>query len=127
MRGMTEATLIWNRACGGLGPEAAAGDRALSALLRAHGLAMNGGVLHAVECLSPTEMEEAASGYRFFNLDAAAKLLIQARRIFELGHDLAEHEALLDGDYHRLIPDDSSLYARFEQHRRSHPQDFAPV
>lgn len=124
---MSEDSLIWNRACGTVGPEAGVGDRALSALLRAHGLTMNGGVLHAVECLSPSEIEEAASGYRFFALDAAARLLVGARRIFEAGHDLAEHEGLLDRDYQRLIPDDGWLYARFEQHRLSHPQDFAPV
>jgi hypothetical protein len=88
---------------------------------------MNGGVLHAVECLSRPEIEEAASGYRFFGLDAAARLLIGARRIFESGHDFPDHEALLDRDYQTLISDDSSLYARFEQHRRSHPHDFAPL
>ena len=88
---------------------------------------MNGGVLHAVECLSSKEIEDAASGYRFFRLDAAAKLLVQARRIFESGHDLAEHEVLLDRDYHLLIPNDSSLYARFEEHRSNQPQDFAPL
>jgi hypothetical protein len=88
---------------------------------------MNGGVLHTVECLSPFEIEEAASGYRFFGLVAVAKLLVEARRIFEAGHDLAEQEGLLDRDYHRLVPDDSSLYARFERRRQSHPQDFAPL
>jgi hypothetical protein len=123
---MNEDELIWNRACGRMGPEAGVGDRALSALLRAHGLSMNGGVLHAVECLSASEIEQAASRYRFFGFNAAASLLLGARRILESGQDLADHEALLDRDYHRLIPDDASLYARFEEHRRSHPRDFAP-
>jgi hypothetical protein len=124
---MTKASLIWNRACAGARPEAAAGDRALSALLRVHGLVMNGGVLHAVECLTPTEIEEAASAYQFFRFDAAARLLVQARLTAESAHSLSENEGLLDSDYHRLIPDDSKLYARFDEHRCSHPQDFAPI
>ena len=124
---MSEDDLIWNRACGVVGPGAGVGDRALCALLRAHGYTMNGGVLHAVECLSPSEIEEAASGYQFFGLAGAAKLLVGARRIFEAGKDLADHEGLLDRDYHELIPDDSSLFTRFERHRQLHPQDFAPL
>ena len=48
---MTPVDIIWNRAWKGVGPNACSGDRALAALLKAHGLAMNGGVLHAVECL----------------------------------------------------------------------------
>jgi hypothetical protein len=86
---------------------------------------MNGGVLHAAECLSPPEIAEAVSGYEFFGIDAAARLLLHARRIFESGHDLEESEALLNGDYHVLIPDDSALFSRFEQKRQSQPQDFA--
>ena len=61
--------LIWNRASEGGGANPQAGDLALAALLRAHGLTMNGGVLHAVERLQPSELQDAASGYRFFGLD----------------------------------------------------------
>jgi hypothetical protein len=35
-------------------------------------------------------------------------------------------ESLLDGEYAALIPDDSVLLERFEEHLRSHPFDFAP-
>ena len=47
---MNKATQIWNRALADYGLAGPAlGDRALAAMLLAHGLVMNGGVLHAVE------------------------------------------------------------------------------
>jgi len=124
---MTEADLIWDRACEGGGSDPRAGDRALAALLAAHRLAMNGGVLHAVECLTPAEMSEAQSGYRFFGLDAVADLLSHARRVFEADEDLGSQESQLDRQYAALIPDDGALVARFEKHWREHPSDFAPL
>jgi hypothetical protein len=46
---MTNADEVWNRAAlEGGGPEPREGDVALATLLRAHGLAMNGGVLRFV-------------------------------------------------------------------------------
>jgi hypothetical protein len=50
-----------------------AGDRALAALPLFHGLAMNGGIPHAVECLQPDEQEAARRGYQFFGFDDAAE------------------------------------------------------
>ena len=55
----TQSDLIWNRACSGMITEFRPGDRALAGLLGAHGLIMNGGVLHAVECLAENELSEA--------------------------------------------------------------------
>jgi hypothetical protein len=124
---MTTADLIWNRACAGGGSDPRAGDRALAALLIAHGLTMNGGVLHAVECLTPSEMSDAQSGYRFFGLDAVADLLSRARRVFEADDDLASQESLLDRQYAALVPNDSSVAERFEKHWRENPSDFAPL
>ncbi len=124
---MTDADLIWNRACYGGGPDPRAGDRALAALLTAHGLTMNGGVLHAVECLTPSEMSEAQSGYRFFGLEAVADLLSYAHRVFEADDDLESQESLLDQQYAALVPEDSSLVNRFEKHWRENPSDFAPL
>jgi len=40
---------IWNRAVWGKGTEPGPGDRALSDLLRLHSLAMNSGLLDAIE------------------------------------------------------------------------------
>ena len=124
---MTTADLIWNRACEGGGPNPCNGDRALAALLKAHGLAMNGGVLHAVECLNAAELAEAESGYRFFRYGRVADLLSRARKIREADLDLEPHEPQLDNNYAALIPDDSSLVERFEHLYRTRPSEFACV
>ena len=86
---------------------------------------MNGGVLHTVECLSPSELAEAESGYRFFSFRAVADLLSRARKIWEASQDLENCEAQLDRDYADLIPEDSCLYERFENVLRTRPSDFA--
>jgi len=109
---------------GGVGER---GDLALSALLRAHNLAMNGGVLQAVELLSAEERSDARDGYQFFGLAPVADLLEHARQLFDAGEDLEEHEPRLDREYWRLVPDDTALVERFEQHLRLHPSDFAPL
>jgi hypothetical protein len=71
--------IIWNRAClDSGGPSPGKGDRALVALLRAHGLVMNGGVVHALASLSAEERSEAIAGFRYFGLLQAAEALSQA-------------------------------------------------
>jgi hypothetical protein len=127
MTKLTEADMIWNRACGQDPVRSLPGDRALADLLRAHGLAMNGGVLHAVECLGPGELSDAEAGYRFYGLDAVASLLSRARSILEAGGELGSHEPLLDREYAAQIPSDSSLFERFEQRLKSSPSEHAPL
>lgn len=125
---MTAADLIWNRAClEGGGPNPQRGDRALAALFAAHNLTMNGGVLHAVECLTASQLSDAEAGYWFFGLDSVGDLMMRARQIFEVGDDLESHEALLDQEYDMLVPNDSCLAERFAEHLKLHPSDFAPV
>ena len=124
---MRPSILIWNRACEGGAESPRTGDRALSNLLLAHGLVMNGGLLHAAECLTPSELAGALDGYRFFGLDSTAKLLIHSREVVEADEDLESQEAALDRAYVQLVPDDTFLFARFEQHLASHPEDFAPL
>ena len=109
---------------GGLTP--ALGDLALSALLYAHGLAMNGGVLHAVEHLAPTELADAQHGYRFFGLAAISDLLTHACSLLKNETDLGRHEQRLDAEY-VMYANDSALTERFTQHYRLHPSDFAPL
>ena len=123
----TQADMIWNRACGEDPLRALPGDRALADLLRAHGLAMNGGVLHAVECLTGGELSDAEAGFRFYGLDGVASLLARARGVFETADDLGSHEQQLDGEYAQMIPSDGSLVERFEKRLRSNPSDFAPL
>ena len=123
MAELIDADTIWNRACGEDPLRSLPGDLALADLLRAHGLAMNGGVLHAVECLTVSELYDAEAGYRFYDLDGVASLLSRARTIFETGEDLGSHEQRLDRQYAAMIPSDSSLVERFEKRLKSHPAE----
>ena len=125
---MSDADLVWNRATmekGGSNPRV--GDCALTALLGAHGLAMNGGVLHAIELLDEHEFTAAKSGYQFFGFDEAANLLGRAKDLFDAGVDLDEFERMLDDEYSDYIPDDATIFQQFEQHFLAKSVDFAPV
>lgn len=124
---MTEADMIWNRACGEAPLRTRPGDRALADLLRAHGLVMNGGVLHAVECLTSRERSDAESGYRFYGLAPVACLLSRARAILAANEDLELHESQLDREYDGIVPDDTALVERFEEHLKANPSDYAPL
>ena len=127
MAELTEADMIWNRACGADPLRSLPGDRALADLLRAHSLAMNGGVLHAVECLTPAQLSDAEAGYRFYGFVEAASLLSRARKLFESGADLEHHEQQLDRQYADLIPSDDLLVECFEKWLKTNPSDFATL
>jgi hypothetical protein len=88
---------------------------------------MNGGALHAVECLTATELSDAESGYRFYGLDAAASLLSRARTIMKADDNLEFHERQLDQQYADIIPADNSLVERFEKHLELNPSEYAPL
>jgi len=111
----------------GGGQRPARGDRALSALLSVHGLAMNGGVLHSVELLDGPKLIAALDGYRFFGFEKTAELLSRARELFIRGVNLDKCEIDLDREYSQQIHDDGVLAQRFEQHFALHPDDFAPL
>lgn len=114
--------LIWNRAAlesGGSAP--CAGDTALAALLLAHGLIMNGGVEHALECMSQSQLLAALSGYRYFGLESAAQALEAAVQT----SGTASNE--LDKPYWRAIPDDATISSAFAAKLLSNPTTFAPV
>ena len=123
---LTDADMIWNRACGEDPLRVLPGDRALTDLLRAHGLVMNGGVLHAIECMSAQELSDAEAGYRYYGLDEVASLLLRARAVFTTD-DLGDHEQQLDGEYAHLIRSDDYLVERFEKRLKCCPLDFAPL
>jgi hypothetical protein len=127
MHHLTQADMIWNRACGRDPVRSFPGDRALADMLRAHGLIMNGGVLHAIECLTASELCDAEAGYCFYGLDAVTSLLSRARAIFEADGDLGENERQLDAQYADMIPSDSSLLERFEQRLKLKPSEFASL
>lgn len=126
MAELTQADVIWNRACGDTSLRALPGDRALADMLGAHSLVMNGGVLHAIECLTTSKLSDAKAGYVFFGLDGIASLFTRASALFEKGDDPEVHEVQLDREYCELIPSDDALVERFEKHLESHPSEYAP-
>lgn len=121
--------LVWNRAC--FHPEALSlpGDRALADMLLAHGYAMNGGVLHAVQDLEPDQLDAALSGYRYFGLTAALELMEDARTRIRQGldDDAADRlESESDARYGE-VGTDAVLAEAFERHYEAHPENFAPL
>ncbi len=120
---MRDADLVWNRAAldrGGPAPRD--GDVALAALLLAHGLAMNGGVLHAVEALTPSQLQAACAGYRYFGLSDVADLLDAASQVAWT----ADNERKFIKAYGALLPSDADLVEKFEQHFDLHRDRYAP-
>lgn len=122
---LTQADLVWNRATLEGGDFQARGDKALASIFRAHNLAMNGGVFHALELLDAGELREAQCGYRYFGLDAAADLLTKAMTIMHEESDLDEWESRLDREFLDLA--DNLLEARFKAKLQSNPEDFSPL
>ena len=109
---------IWNRAClESGGPSPAAGDQALASLLLAHGLAMNGGVVHALECLSQAELAAAVAGFDYFDL-------AEASRVFQQCPDETEETELrLNQLYWATVPSDRRwrmLFALSFLHHQRH-------
>jgi hypothetical protein len=123
----TEADLIWNRACGCDAATLSPGDRALEAMLAFHGQAMNGGVLDALEYFGSDRLEDAEAGYRYFGLEGVADLLNEAKSTSKADDDLDLWEAELDRRYSAIVPNDSTLVARFEMIFRRSPSEFAPI
>lgn len=124
---LTTANKIWNRACEGGGDSPCAGDRALAALLLFHGPAMNGGVLHAVECLSSPELAAAQAGYRYFGYEAIANLIRFTEEAIRVLQDLEALEGSADQQYWALVPDDAVLVEGFERHQKAFPFEYSPV
>ena len=118
---LDEKGCVWNRTA--LESDPCEGDLALAGLLLAHGLVMNGGVEHALEVLSPAELEAAIAGFRYFTLDAVADLLAEASRGFS---DDAEVEEV-ERRYGILISEDAVIGNRFEAVFALSPTAFAPV
>lgn len=125
---MGQADDIWNRACAEAGrPKTltAPGDRALADMVLAHSLAMNGGLLHAVQSSTPDEVAAAVRGYRYFGLDSAAAVLEDIGRRWGDGSlDFADAE-LLENEanerYYAAVPDDEVLMDAFVARVQAEP------
>lgn len=133
--GMVDVDYIWDRALGfgdggavGTGP----GDTALAAVLLAHGMVMNGGVLHAVEGLEPDELDAAIGGYRRLGAEATAQLLEEVRAQIDDGalNDDARaeaHEGESNRSYEEAIADDAALQQLVQSDVDRNPGDYDPV
>ena len=125
---MTSADRVWNRGAmesGGNSP--GAGDRALASLLLVHGLVMNGGVHHAIECVEPAELAAAADGYAFFGFEDVAEFFRGASADPVLSTRDDDTEVVANRRYAAMVRDDSHLVARFEEVFREQPDQFAPL
>ena len=127
MRSLSIRDLVWNRACFSDEGSFRPGDQALAALLAFHGPAMNGGVLHAAECLTEAQVRAAADGYVYFGFSLVASLVREARSVIDDGRDLSEHERQFNERYWGAIPNDGTLVRAFEADFVARPEHYAPV
>jgi hypothetical protein len=119
---------VWNRACfehGG--PAKREGDTALAALLLAHDHIMNGGLLHAVGCLSEHELSAACRGFSFFGFTAVVAILEEVRIAADTGKDIGELEMSFDKAYAKVIDSDQTLTTAFERHFAGNVSLYAPA
>lgn len=130
---MDDADAIWNRATEGGGKRPREGDTALAAALSFHGLAMNGGVLHAFEGLSGAELGAAHDGYAWLGLGEVAAFIEQTAAAIE-ATDWDDESAVValdagtDAEYERLLPgDDDDVEAAFRARLAAEPEAFAPL
>lgn len=97
-------------------------------MILAHSIAMNGGVLHAIESLTAHERDAAVRGYRYFALDSAANVLEDIAHRWgdgDLNLDDAEKlEFEADDRYLATVADDGVLMAAFETRLQSEPGAF---
>jgi hypothetical protein len=120
---LNRADLVWNRAAlDSGGPTPGEGDRALAALLLAHGLIVNGGVEHALEVLSVEEVRAAIAGFDFFGLAEVSRLLAAA-----LDQGLGDAPEEADSRYGHLVQNDDVIVERFQTVFRSSPEKFSPL
>lgn len=118
---------IWNRATRIDSDHALRqGDRHLAALLLMHGMAMNGGVFHAVEATSGQELKAGCTAFRFFGLGKAADALEEASEILARSEDDDESERRLDLAYWEHASDES-IFQQFRASRSKTPDLYAPV
>lgn len=122
------ADAVWNRACvEEAGKDLKMGDLVLADMLYAHGYICNGGVDHALECLTAGEFSAALAGFEWFGLAEVASVLRLRAEQLAAGASSVDESADPDSDYTRLIPDDQVLIEAFETALQAHPGAFAQI
>ena len=128
-----DADEVRDRACDPFAPISRPGDDALAAVLLCHGMAMNGGLLHAVEGLEPDQLERAVAGHRFLGPAAAPAAVEEvARQAAALDRDHAEAGERLEAEALRrcdeALPEwDETIEQAFRAHLAVHPDAYAPL
>jgi hypothetical protein len=123
-------TAIWNRAAvDGGGPRPFYGDAALTAVLRLHGLAMNSGLLDAVERLPDQQLDAAENGYEWLGLPDAAEVVIHVRDKIRAGalKDTDQAGELEHDADQRYRETDAALQVAFRRRLAEQPAAFAAV
>lgn len=124
-----DADAIWHRALDFPEEAVLAGDRALAAVLFAHGVVMNGGVLNFVEEYDVAEVDAAEVGYQWLGIDPVAELLVEVRaEVMRVGgpRNPGRLERKADKAYVKVISDDADLESYFLRRLAERPDDFAP-
>jgi hypothetical protein len=92
---------------------------------------MNGGLMHAIDCCRPAEIERAAAGFRHFGMEAAAQAIEWAAGQAKVSHLDTETEERLEAEandrYWRAVGDDGSIRDRYQIVYRDQPDTFAPL
>ncbi|WP_406830504.1 hypothetical protein ABEG17_00290 [Pedococcus sp. KACC 23699] len=129
---MDDADEIWNRATRGGGNAPREGDIALAASLAFHGLAMNGGVLHAFEVLSEEELSRARNGFVWLALPEVARFMEDTAQ--QIGDtDMEDEDAAdaleesADDSYEHALPSDQALEDAFRRQLAERPEAFHPA
>lgn len=123
---------IWNRACLlDQAFDAKEGDLALIHLMKAHGVIMNGGVLHLVERSSELDIEEISAAYCYFKLQMAKDIIVEANELLK-GSMISESneeyfEEKFDSAYATIIPTDEALFNAVQKYYAHNPTKFASV
>ncbi len=82
---------------------------------------MNGGVVHALECLSQPEVAAAVAGFNYFGL-------VEAARVFQqLPDGTEETEERLNQLYWAAVSNDETLAHAFRVKLLASPEEFAPT
>lgn len=82
---------------------------------------MNGGVVHALECLSHSQIASAVAGFNYFGLSDAARVLQQ------VPDDTEEAEERLNQLYRAAVPNDRTLAHAYGFKLLASPEEFAPL
>ena len=119
---MSDADLVWNRACGSQANSSLReGDRALRDLLLVHGHVMNGGMTAAQDYTTEAQRRAAAAGYRYFGFEELAGLIESLAQSTESDREQAEAR------YYQIVQLDKVLVERFEAKFHSNREAFGPI